>query len=105
MSVRVAASAQVDIDALETYYAERGREAAVKNLIVAVERAASMIQSSSQISLSAPGPYPDLSNLGAHWLHVGRYWISYIPELDGYVITNVIFDAANIPSRTKRNKT
>ncbi len=102
MSVRLAASAKWDVRALETYYAERGREAAAAKLIAAVERAAKMIEAASELSLPAPRPYPELADLGARWLHVGRYWFSFVPEAGGFVVTNVIFDTANIPVRIDR---
>jgi hypothetical protein len=42
---------------------------------------------------------PGLSSYRWQWLKQGRYWVAFTALPDGYAITAIFFETANIPGR------
>jgi plasmid stabilization system protein ParE len=85
--------------ALTSYYVQLERDEAVRNLIVALERASERIQSKRGQFYNAPRPYPALARLGVRWRKEGPYWIAFATDKRGSVIQAVFHQAADIPNR------
>ncbi len=62
--VLIAATAQMQIEALERHYSALGRDAAIIRMTEAVAMAAARIEEQAGPFWSAPRPYPDLVDLG-----------------------------------------
>jgi plasmid stabilization system protein ParE len=98
LSVVLSARAEAQVDALIAHYERLGRGSASRNLLSALEVAATRIQASPLSGLPTPRPYPTLSRPGRLWVQVRPYWIAYTIS-DPIVIIAVIYDTANIPRR------
>jgi plasmid stabilization system protein ParE len=96
--IRFSRRATQQIAGLARHYETRERPDAIRNLIAAIREASTVIESDSEVGISAPRPYPQLKRPGLAWVKAGRYWIAYRrrPYL---VITAVFYDAADIPGR------
>ncbi len=97
--VLITATAQAQLEALERHYAELGRDLATIRMMEAVAMAAARIEEQAGPFLPTPRPYPDLADLGWQWLKEGRYWIAFDITQNGYAITGVFFETANISAR------
>ena len=93
--------AEAQLDALERYYDRLDRDLATIRLAEAVRSAIVIADSQAAPFLAAPRPYPDLKRLGWRWLKSGRYWIAFSSIPDGFAITAVFHERANIPGRLK----
>ena len=85
------------VRALQEYYKERERPAAIRGLAVALENAWQSITTKPEAGLAAPRPYPQLAQVGRAWVKAGPYWIAYTPQLPAIVA--VFYEMADIPSR------
>ncbi len=65
----------------------------------AIARAGEKIEEQIGPFLSYPRPYPNIVVDNWKWLKEARYWIAFEPISDGYMITAIFYDAANIPGR------
>ncbi len=97
--VRITATAQAQLEALERHYAKLGRDLAIIRMVEAVAMAVARIEEQAGPFWPAPRPYPDLAEFGWQWLREGRYWIAFAQMVDGHAITGIFFETANIPSR------
>ncbi len=97
--VLITATAQAQLEALEWHYTDLGRDLATIRMTEAVAMAAARIEERAGPFLPTPRPYPDLADLGWQWLKEGRYWIAFTVLQDGYAITGIFFETANIPAR------
>lgn len=92
-------AAERQLDELTRYYAERGRDVAIDNLVSSVERASARYLAKRGPFYDAPRPYPALLRPGWRWAKEGRYWIAFSPAENGSVIRAIFYEAANIPRR------
>ena len=91
------ARAERQVVALQQYYEDLGRTAAVRALFGALDEAERRIDS-GEVGMAAPRPYPRLVRPERAWIKVGRYWITY-STTSPQVIVGVYFETANIPGR------
>lgn len=97
--VLVSAAARKQIDALARYYDELDREQATARMTVAMASAVKQIEDQVGPFWQAPRPYPGATRRQWKWLKSHRYWIAFEPISEGYAITAIFYDAANIPGR------
>lgn len=97
--IRLSAGAQAQVEALERHYAEIDRDVAALRMSEAIERAGARIEEQIGPFLLYPRPYPAILVDNWKWLKEARYWIAFEPVFDGYMITAVFYDTANIPGR------
>jgi hypothetical protein len=97
--VLITAEAQAQLEALEAHYAQLGRDLATIRMTEAMAMAAARIEEQAGPFWPAPRPYPGLAIYGWRWLKEARYWIAFTQISDGYAITGIFFDTANIPGR------
>jgi len=97
--ILITATAQAQLEALERHYAMMNRDLATVRMAEAIAMAVIRIEERAGPFLSNPRPYPDLADLGWQWLKEGRYWIAFATITEGYAITGVFFETANIPAR------
>lgn len=98
--VQITSTAHAQLKALERHFARLDRNFATVRMTEAVEIAAVRIEAKEGPFWSAPRPYPDLADLSWQWLKQGRYWIAFAAAANGYAITGIFFETANIPDRT-----
>ena len=91
--------AKRQLDELCRHYAERGRDAAIDNLVDSLEHACARYVASHGLFHDAPRPYPALLRPGWRWTKEGRYWIAFGPAKAGPVVRAVLYEAANMPNR------
>ncbi len=91
--------AEQHFDKLVQHYESLDRPEAIRNLVAAIVRAASLIDADPYGGLPAPGAYLDLAKPGRLWRKAGRYWISYRPKAMPPVITGIFYETADIPRR------
>lgn len=97
--VLITAAAQAQLEALERHYTTLDRDLATIRMTEAVALAAVRIEAQAGPFWPVPRPYPDLADYGWQWLKQSRYWIAFTPVPNGYAITAVFFDTADIPGR------
>ena len=100
--IRITAAAQSQLEDLEQHYTTRGRDLAVLRMVQAIDAAMFRIEAQIGPFFPAPRPYPDLADLGFRWLKEGRYWVAVVEVTDGFVVTGVFFETANLPGRSER---
>ena len=91
--------AKRQLDDLTRHYAERGRDAAIDNLVDSVERSSARYLANRGLFYDAPRPYPTLLRPGWRWTKEGQYWIAFGPAKAGPVIHAIFYEAANMPGR------
>ena len=87
------------IQALLDHYIARERDGAIDNLNRAVREALNAIEADPQAGRPYPASYRALAQRGFSWVKVGRYWFAYTTRKGYPVVTNVFYEAANIPGR------
>jgi len=97
--VLLTGAAQAQFEALERHYAKLDRDLATIRMMEAVASAIARIEQQTGPFWPAPRPYPDLAEYGWRWLKEGRYWIAFASISEGYAITGIFFETANIPGR------
>lgn len=97
--IRQTRAAAAQIEDLFEHYLARDRDGAARNLLRAVGEALDRIEAAPMTGLPHPGPYPGMARWGYRWIKVHRYWFGYAATADGPVLTNVIYDAADLPGR------
>lgn len=97
--IRQTRAVAAQIEALFEHFVARDRDGAASNLLRAVGEALDRIEQEPAAGRRHPGPYPGVARWGYRWIKVRRYWFGYAVTPDGPVLTNVIYDAANLPSR------
>lgn len=90
--------ARRDIAAFARDFDRKNRSEAIRNLLIAVNRALKQIADDPSGGLGAPRPYPSLAQTSRAWIKVGLYWFAYSLDKPP-VITAVFYDAADIPGR------
>ncbi len=95
--IRQTRAAAAQIEALLEHFLTRDRDAATRNLLRAVREALDRIEADPAVGRPHPGPYPGVARWGYRWIRVRRYWFGYAMAPDGPVLTNVIYDAADLP--------
>ncbi len=91
--------AKRQLDDLTRHYAERGRDAAIDNLVDSVERASARYLANHGLFYDAPRSYPTLLRPEWRWTKEGRYWIAFSSAKAGPVIRAIFYEAANMPGR------
>lgn len=81
------------------HYVARDRDGAARNLLQAVGEALDRIEANPLAGLPHPRPYPGMARWGFRWTKVGRYWFGYAVTAEGPVLTNVLYDTADLPGR------
>ncbi len=89
--------ASAQLEALESFYIEKVRPQALRNLGHALAEASLMILNAPERGVPAPGPYPGLAAFGLLWIKRGRYWVAYEPSVP--IIAGVFFETDDIPNR------
>jgi hypothetical protein len=51
------------------------------------------------IGVAHPTPYPEVAEWNFKWIKAHRYWIGYSLARGYPIITNVVYDAADLPRR------
>lgn len=97
--IRQTRAAAAQVEALFEHYLVLDRDGAARNLLRAVDEALDRIEADPPAGLPHPRPYPGMVRWGYRWIKVGRYWFGYASTVDGPVLTNVLYDAANLPGR------
>ena len=97
--IRQTRAAAAQVEALFEHYLARDRDEAARNLLRAVGEALDRIEAEPQAGLPHPRPYPGMARWGYRWIKVGRYWFGYAVAADGPVLTNVLYEAADLPGR------
>lgn len=92
--------AQGHLDDLILHYELKGRPAATRNLMAAVEAARRRIGRSPAAGLTAPRTYPKLKRPGLKWVHEKSYWFAYTYTDEApAIIVGIYYDKADIPGR------
>jgi plasmid stabilization system protein ParE len=99
--IRQTRAATAQVEALFEHYIARDRDGAARNLLRAVCEALDQIEADPTVGRSHPGPYPAVARWSYRWIKVHRYWFGYAVASDGPVLTNVIYDAADLPGRVE----
>ncbi len=99
--IRQTRAAAAQVEALFEHYLARDREGAALNLLRAVGEALDRIEADPIAGQSHPGPYPGVARWGYRWIRIHRYWFGYAVAPDGPVLTNVIYDVADLPGRVE----
>jgi plasmid stabilization system protein ParE len=82
------------------YYKKFDRPQAGQRFLKSIRDAVSSIQQNPTSGRTHPNPYPEVEAYGYLWIKVHIYWISW-RIIDGIpVITNVLWDRADIPNVT-----
>lgn len=97
--IRQTRAAAAQIEALSEHFLARDRDGAARNLLRAVSEALDQIETAPAAGRPHPEPYPGVARWGYRWIRVRRYWFGYAVAPDGPVLTNVIYDAADLPGR------
>lgn len=90
--------ASAQLAALERYYIDKERPAALRNLGHALAEASLIIINAPERGAPAPRPYPELASLGLLWLKCGRYWVAY--NTTGPIVAGVFFETDDLPNKT-----
>ena len=96
--IRLSPEAEAQVDRLIEHYETLGRLPAAENLLQALERAKERIAAAPNAGLTAPRPYPRLTQPRRLWINSGRYWIAYRADPTPLII-GIFFETANIPGR------
>lgn len=99
--IRQTRAAAAQVEALFEHYLARDRDGAARSLLRAVGEALDRIEADPTAGQSHPGPYPGVARWGYRWIKMHRYWFGYAAAPDGPVLTNVIYDAADLPGRVE----
>ena len=83
--VSYTADAARQVDALHSYFEDKGRIEASQNLDRALDEAEARITRQPETGLPAPRPYPDIAREGEAWTKAGRYWIAYRAGTNGKI--------------------
>jgi len=97
--IRQTRTAAAQVEALFEHYLIRDRDEAARNLLRAVGEALDRIEADPTTGRPHPRPYPGMARWGYRWIKVHRYWFGYAVTADYPVLTNVIYDAADLPGR------
>ena len=98
--VKVARTAQHQIDRLIGHYLQNDRVEAAVRLQQAVAEAVIRIHQPGVLTRPFPGTHREIAAFGLSWLKVHVYWFGYktIPGQE-IAIVNVIWHRADIPAR------
>ena len=99
--IRQTRAAAAQVEALFEHYLARDRDGAARNLLRALSEALDRIEADPTAGRPHPGPYPGVTRWGYRWIKVRRYWFGYAVAPDGPVLTNVIYDTADLPDRVE----
>lgn len=99
--IRQTRAAAAQVETLFEHYLARDRDEAARNLLRVVGEALDRIEADPAAGRPHPGPYPGVARWGYRWIKVHRYWFGYAVAPDGPVLTNVIYDAADVPGRVE----
>lgn len=99
--IRQTRAAAARVEALFEHHPARDRDGAARNLLRAVGEALDRIEADPAAGRLHPGPSPGVARWGYRWIKVHRYWFGYAVAPDGPVLTNVIYDAADLPGRVE----
>jgi plasmid stabilization system protein ParE len=94
---RLAREAQQQIARLIRHYASLQRHRAAELLNDAVEQALASVEDGRVRLRPHPAGYPIVAAYGLGWFKVHRYWFAATRTHQGWVITSVIFDSADVP--------
>lgn len=97
--IRLSPEAERQLDELAEYYAKRGRDQAIDNLVDAVERASNRCIAGRGSFYDVPRPYPAVRRPGWRWTKEGRYWLAFTTDADGPIIAAIVFESADLPRR------
>jgi plasmid stabilization system protein ParE len=82
------------------YYKKLKRWEAGRNFSKAIRDAVSIIQQNPTSGRTHPNPYPEVAAYGYLWIKIHIYWISWKVSDGMPIITNVLWDQADIPNVT-----
>ena len=97
--VRLTRTATRQVEALIEHYVRLERDGAIRNLQRAVRDALALIEADPNRGSSHPRPYPMVASWGYRWVKMHRYWFGYSTADDDLVVTNVLYDAVDLPGR------
>ena len=104
MKVYQTVHAQKQLRELRSFYLEKERYDAYRNLPDAIREARRRIGVDPGGGATYPGPYPRMAAWGYRWIKVHRYWFGGSMRRGYPVITNVFFVTANMPRRVAPDK-
>ncbi|MFC7332726.1 type II toxin-antitoxin system RelE/ParE family toxin [Rhodocista pekingensis] len=87
------------IRSLFRFYLAKDRPDAALRLIDAVREAMAAMEAGPPAGRPHPGAWTRLSGRGLRWFRVHRYWFAYSTASGRPVVTNVLYDRADIPRR------
>lgn len=97
--IRLTRTATRQVEDSVEHYAGLGRDAAIRGLQQAVRDALGRIEAAPEHGLSHPRPYPAVAAWGYRWVKLHRYWFGYAADGEDLVVTNVLYDASDLPGR------
>lgn len=97
--VRLTLTAGRQFDALLDHYIALDRPEAVNRLVAAFRDALARIEADLTSGKPFPATCHDAARWGYRWMKVHRYWFAYSSHRGQPVITNVLFETADIPGR------
>ncbi len=98
---RLSPRADRQTEALFDHYVAKNRIEAALRLREAIGRALTIADQVHLATRAYPSAYRSLRALGLRWFKVHRYWFAFVENGSQRVITPVVHDQANIPSRIK----
>lgn len=97
--IRLTLTAGQQFDELLDHYFRLDREEAVDLLLAALREALARIEANPADAAAFPAKYRDAARWGYRWIKVHRYWFAYSDHRGQWVVTNILFETANIPGR------
>jgi plasmid stabilization system protein ParE len=98
---RLSPRADRQAEALFDHFVAKNRIEAALRLREAIERALAIADQVHLATRAYPSAYRSLRALGLRWFKVHRYWFAFVENGSERIITYIVYDQANIPSRIK----
>ena len=97
--VRLTLTAGQQFNKLLDHYIRLDRPEAVDRLVASLGDALASIEVDPADGLAFPAAYRDAARWGYRWIKVHRYWFAYSDHRGQLVVTNILFETADIPGR------
>lgn len=85
--------------ALHAHYVNSERYEAAIRLLDAVREAMRLLDSGPPPGRPYPGNWPEMRRAGLGWFKVHRYWFGHVAVDGRVVLTNILYDTADMPRR------
>jgi len=97
--IRLTLTAGQQFDQLLDHYIRLDRPEAVDRLVATLRDALASIEINPADGTDFPATYRDAARWGYRWVKVHRYWFAYSDHRGQWVVTNILFETADIPGR------